>query len=111
MIVFNMLVLPSLTTRLGIKTSSRLGSVFEVPLYFVLPLLSWVNSAGHLVAFASLILRFTAAVCSNSVSGGHCGRGSKLTQIRWPAVSESLYCLDHVNCDSEDCREEHRLLR
>eukprot|EP00904_Undaria_pinnatifida_P000576 jgi/Undpi1/10519/HiC_scaffold_29.g12969.m1 len=64
--VFEMFAVPQLTPRLGVRLFQRIGSVFEVPTYFLFPVLSTVNAAGFPVAFASLILLLTCYVCSNS---------------------------------------------
>ena len=77
-LAFELLAVPYLTPWLGVQTSQRLGSVFEVPAYVLFPLLSLVNNTGYPVTVPVLILLFTSYVCTNSVGGcctcGSCGR-------------------------------------
>lgn len=65
--MFEVLVVPYLTPWLGIRTSQRLGSIFEVPVYFLVPLMSVLNAGGLPATVVSLILLFTVNVCTDSV--------------------------------------------
>ena len=60
----------------------RLGSVFEVPTYFVLPVLSTVNRAGFPVAIASMVLLFTVYAGSNAV-GSHPATAGAVRKIKY----------------------------
>eukprot|EP00904_Undaria_pinnatifida_P000581 jgi/Undpi1/10523/HiC_scaffold_29.g12973.m1 len=64
--ILEMFAVPNLTPRLGIRLFQRIGSVFEVPTYFLFPVLSTVSAAGFPVAFASLVLLLMCYVCSNT---------------------------------------------
>ena len=65
--ILEMFAVPQLTPRLGVRLFQRIGSVFEVPTYFLFPVLSTVSAAGFPVAFASLVLLLMCYVCSNTV--------------------------------------------
>lgn len=67
-LVFEIFAVPNLTPRLGVRVSQRVGSVFEVPVYFMLPLISHANGSDFPVTIAAIILLFTCYVTSNSVS-------------------------------------------
>lgn len=67
-LVFELVAVPYLTPWLGVKLSQRLGSVFEVPIYFLFPLLSSMGGGDLPVTLTALVLLFTCYVCTNSVS-------------------------------------------
>lgn len=67
-LAFEIIAVPNLTPRLGVRMSQRLGSIFEIPVYFLIPLISRVNGAEFPVDVAAVILLFTCYVTSNSVS-------------------------------------------
>ena len=70
-LVFEIFAVPNLTPRIGIRMSQRVGSVCELPVYFLIPLLSRADGADFPVTIALLILLFMCYVCSNSVSYTH----------------------------------------
>ena len=43
---FELLAVPYLTPWMGINKSRRVSSMFEVPVYLAVPLLSWLNHDG-----------------------------------------------------------------
>ena len=63
---------PYLTPWLGVNLSQRLGSLFEVPVYFLFPLVSRMGGDGLPVTLATIVLLFTCYVCTNSVSACRC---------------------------------------
>lgn len=67
-LVFEIFAVPYLTPWLGITTSHRLGSIFEIPVYFLVPIISVLNVGELPENVASVILLFTAYVCTDSVS-------------------------------------------
>ena len=67
-LVFEIFAVPNIVSRLGVRTSQRLGSVFEIPVYLLVPLLSRVNAAGLPVTAAAIFLLFTCTVGTNAVS-------------------------------------------
>lgn len=67
-LAFDLFAVPNLTPRLGVRMSQRLGSVFEVPVYFLIPLLSRVHVADFPVTAAAIILLFVCYITSNAVS-------------------------------------------
>ena len=66
-LLFELAAVPYLTPWLGVKLSQRLGSVFEVPIYFLFPLLSRMEGSDLQVALIALVLLFTCYVGTNSV--------------------------------------------
>lgn len=73
-LVFEMFAVPNITPRVGFKMSQRLGSIFEIPVYVLLPLLSNLNADGTFVTATSIILVFMCYVSANSVSACRCDR-------------------------------------
>lgn len=80
-LVFELVAVPIITPCLGVRLSQRVGSVFEVPTYLVLPLVSLASGSGLPVTIASLLLLFTSSVCINSV-GAACRCGRSIAQAR-----------------------------
>lgn len=72
-LIFEIFAVPRLTPWLGIKTSQRLGSVFEIPVYLVIPLLSVLDVGGRFETVALLILLFMECVCANMVGAAAMG--------------------------------------
>lgn len=68
-LVFELFAVPKLTPWLGVRTSYRVGSVVQIPVFFLFPLLSLANGTELPVTFISLVLLFTTFVCSHAVSG------------------------------------------
>lgn len=68
-LVFEVFAVPYLTPWLGVRTSQRLASIFEVPVYFLIPLISVLNIGGLSDTIASVIFLFAINVCSDSVGG------------------------------------------
>ena len=71
-LLFEIAAVPYLTPWLGVKLSQRLGSLFEVPIYFLLPLVSRMGGDGLPVTLVMVVLLFTCYVCTNSVSACGC---------------------------------------
>lgn len=67
LLVFELFFVPILTPWLGIRLCQRVGSVVEVPLYFIFPLLSHLSSTGHLVKTAGAVLLFLVLASSDPV--------------------------------------------
>ena len=65
---FELLAVPYLTPWLGIKKSQRISTMFEIPVYLAVPLISWLNNDGLPVFFIVVIQLFTCYTCSNAVS-------------------------------------------
>eukprot|EP00904_Undaria_pinnatifida_P000573 jgi/Undpi1/10516/HiC_scaffold_29.g12966.m1 len=64
-LVYEIFAVPNVTPRLGVRMSQRAGSVFVLPVYFLLTLLSNANYAGTHVTIIAIILLFTCYVGSN----------------------------------------------
>lgn len=98
-----MFAVPNLLPWLGVRLSQRLGSVIQVPVLVIFPLLSLVNTAGYSVTTATTILLFTCYACSNSV-GALRYRGKAVEQkhvrdcgVGFPAARRSLgLCLSEL---------------
>lgn len=61
MLAFELFVVPVLTMRWGIRFCQRLGSLVEIPIYFIIPLISCMGSGRLLVPIAAVLLfRFLA---------------------------------------------------
>lgn len=56
LLCFELFVVPVLTMRWGIRLVQRLGSIVEVPIYFILPFLSRMSSSELLVPIAAVLL-------------------------------------------------------
>lgn len=69
LLVFELFLLPICTPRFGIRLCQRLGSVVEVPLYIIFPLISYMSSTGYLIQAAAAILLFLAMAASDPVGG------------------------------------------
>ena len=67
-LVYEIFAVPNITPRLGVRMSQRVGSVFMLLVYFLLPPLSNANDAGTHVTIITVILLFTSYVGSNMVS-------------------------------------------
>lgn len=67
-LVFELFAVPNIFPRFGVRLSQRVGSAFEIPVYFLVPMLSLVHGAGLPVTAASAILLFTCTAGSNAVS-------------------------------------------
>ena len=62
------LVVPHVTPWLGVKRSQRIGSVIEIPMIILVPMLSRVaNSDGLPIFFTSVALLIICYACSNAV--------------------------------------------
>lgn len=70
-LLFEIVAVPYLTPWLGVQLAQRLGSVFEVPIYFLLPLMARIGGGDLPVTLTGLVLLFTTYVCTNSVSAHH----------------------------------------
>ena len=68
LLVFELFVVPVMTVRWGIGVCQRLGSIVEVPIYFIIPLLSRMSSSKFLVPIAAVLL-FVFLAGSDTVSG------------------------------------------
>lgn len=68
-LLFELVAVPYLTPWLGVRLSQRLGSAFEVPIYFIFPWLSRMGGGNLPVTLTALVLLFTCCACTNSVSG------------------------------------------
>eukprot|EP00904_Undaria_pinnatifida_P005739 jgi/Undpi1/2295/HiC_scaffold_13.g05679.m1 len=67
LLVLEMVAVPTVLPRMGIKAYQRVGSIIHVPAYMLIPMLSSRdNAAGLPVAAASLILLCTCYFCTNS---------------------------------------------
>ena len=66
-LAFDVLAMTVITPRLGVKLCQRIGSIVEVPVYFLVPVLSLVNAAGLPVTAFSVFLLFEALVGTNTV--------------------------------------------
>eukprot|EP00904_Undaria_pinnatifida_P000540 jgi/Undpi1/10487/HiC_scaffold_29.g12937.m1 len=64
-LVYEIFAVPNITPRLGVRMSQRVGSVFMLLVYFLLPPLSNANNAGTHVTIITVILLFTSYVGSN----------------------------------------------
>ena len=84
-LLFELAAVPYLTPWLGVKLSQRLGSLFEVPVYILFPLVSRMGGGGLPVTLTVMVLLFTSYVCTNSVSACLCWiccRGRR-RQLMW----------------------------
>ena len=67
-LAFDLLAAPYLTPWMGIKKSQRISTMFEIPVYLAVPLISWLNNDGLPVFFIVVIQLFMCYCCSNAVS-------------------------------------------
>lgn len=72
LLVFELFAVPVLSMRLGVRLCQRLGSVVELPIYFITPLLSRMSSSGFLVPIAAVLLFL---VLAGSYPAGACCPG------------------------------------
>eukprot|EP00904_Undaria_pinnatifida_P000534 jgi/Undpi1/10481/HiC_scaffold_29.g12931.m1 len=63
---FELLAVPYLTPWLGIKKSQRISTMFEIPVYLAVPLISWLNNDGLPVFFIVVVQLFMCYTCSNA---------------------------------------------
>ncbi|CAN0085422.1 unnamed protein product [Ascophyllum nodosum] len=64
-LIFEPLAIPCITSRIGIKVSQRLGSLVEVPVYVMFPMIATLRGT-KLLDLASAILLVTVYTCSNA---------------------------------------------
>eukprot|EP00904_Undaria_pinnatifida_P000564 jgi/Undpi1/10508/HiC_scaffold_29.g12958.m1 len=65
LLVFELVFVPFITPLWGIRFCQRLGSVVEVPIYFVIPLLTHMSNTGVPVRMAAVALLFTFLACTD----------------------------------------------
>ena len=67
LLVFELVFVPIITPLWGIRFCQRLGSVVEIPIYFVIPLLTHMSTTGVPVRMAAIALLFTFLACTDPV--------------------------------------------
>ena len=112
MLALETLVVPYVTPRVGVKRSQRIGSMIEVPIYILLPMLSRAaNSDGIPIFVASVTLLVICYAGSNAVGDfngprGHYNLGIALTlqlrlcQSAYLNISISLYLWHEMGSDA-----------
>lgn len=70
MLVFQLLVYPWLSKRIGVTRSHRFACLISVPVYLAFPLLSRLHDSGRVLIVASLFLLFLTNLISSVVGGG-----------------------------------------
>lgn len=68
MLIFQLLVYPRLSKRMGVTRSQRCACLLSMPVFLAFPFLSRLRDSEAALVAASLILLFLANVVSNVVS-------------------------------------------
>ncbi len=75
MLIFQLLVYPRLSKRIGVTRLHRVACLVSVPVYLAFPLLSRLHDSGRVLVVASLFLLFLSNLISSVVGGRavYCG--------------------------------------
>lgn len=76
MVAFQVMVYPGLVKAMGIKYSQRLSSIVMVPMFAVIPLLSFLHDKGWVLVIANFVVLFIINAATSTV--------------RFPASPETL---------------------
>lgn len=72
MLAFEVIAVPNITRRVGIRAIQRVAAVIQVPAYLMVPVLSIARVAGLPVTILSLVLLCTCYACTSLVGACHC---------------------------------------
>eukprot|EP00903_Cladosiphon_okamuranus_P009002 g8611.t1 len=67
MLVFQLLVYPSLSKRMGVTTTQRLACLLSIPVYLAFPLLSRLRDSGAVLVVASIAFNFLSNVTATAL--------------------------------------------
>lgn len=68
MLVFQLLVYPRVSKRMGVAMTQRLGCLLSIPVFLAFPLLSRLRDSGAALVVASIIFNFLYNVTATAVS-------------------------------------------
>eukprot|EP00752_Nemacystus_decipiens_P011400 g10125.t2 len=67
MLVFQLLVYPSLSKRMGVTVTQRSGCLLSIPVYLAFPLLSRLRDSGAVLVVASIFFNFLSNVTATAL--------------------------------------------
>ena len=72
MLIFQLLLYPSLSKRMGVTATQRSGCLLSIPVYLAFPLLSRLRDSGAVLVVASVVFNFLSNVTATAVSSSYC---------------------------------------